>query len=81
MMATVYTCDRCGASEALPYGMVLVEEYSPRAFRGNPPIEDPQGWLELRDDDSVTDVCPACVTDSEQVDVLLCAIEADRGIR
>jgi hypothetical protein len=73
----VWTCDRCRASVEIPAGIYIDQRSgSPIAFE-HQPVEwfvggmFDRGWEEFRDDESVTHVCPNCLTPGEQADRLL----------
>lgn len=76
MKGMIWGCDRCGATVAAPFEIVVCDDYSPKAIRSER-RRDPAGWLELADDVSVVDVCPNCVTAGERVDQLLNELDAD----
>ncbi len=78
MRRMVWTCDRCNTHVEVPEEIVIVEDFSPAAFR-RPPAqwEHLPGWEQFTDDESVSDVCPGCITAGERADRLFREAEAD----
>jgi hypothetical protein len=76
MQATTWTCDRCHTRIDVPIETVIVPEYTPAAVRSGFHPEQPEGWKQIATDDAVTDVCPNCLTDADQVDELLRGVGA-----
>jgi hypothetical protein len=73
-----WMCDRCGSTIEVPEQFIICEDFSPKALRHEPDEwRTLSGWAEFADNESVIDVCPGCITDSERADLLFSEAEVN----